>query len=98
MNFQEIITKFETIIPFEFELLETHYATYSFGSGFNAYRIKGSIVIIQFDGRDFMISIKISSKHAKYPSNEMSLIFDGLKNESINNENMQKISEIINNN
>ena len=61
----------------KFELLELHYAPYSFGSGMTAYRIKGRVVKIIFDGKDNIIELLISAKHLKYPSSVWTTIFSG---------------------
>ena len=61
----------------KFELLELHYAPFSFGSGMTAYRINGRAVKIIFDGKDNIIELLISAKHLKYPSSGWTAIFSG---------------------
>ena len=74
-KFLELISEFETKIKeeFQFELLQVYYAPYSFGSGHVAYKIKGRIVQITYDGKDNAlgerpIEVKYSKPHAKFPS------------------------------
>ncbi len=69
----------------KFELLELHYAPYSFGSGMTAYKIKGRVVKLIFDGKDNMIELWISAKHLKYPSSGLSRIFSGTPNDFLDN-------------
>jgi hypothetical protein len=69
----------------KFELLELHYAPYSFGSGMTAYRIKGRVVKIIFDGKDNIIELMISVKHLKYPQSDFTTIFSGNITDFLNN-------------
>jgi hypothetical protein len=70
LGFLEIISRFESQIRvnFEFELLESHYIPYSFGSGLVVYRIKGKTIKIIYDGRDYLVDVKLSKQHEKYPN------------------------------
>jgi hypothetical protein len=69
----------------KFELLELHFAPYSFGSGMTAYRIKGRVVKIVFDGKDNIIELLISEKHIKYPSSGWTTIFSGTPTDFLGN-------------
>jgi hypothetical protein len=85
MNFLELKEKFESnlIDNFNFELLELHYAPYAFGSGMTAYRIKGRIFRINYDGKDNLVQFLTSLPHEKYPNASWSTIFSGLPKEFI---------------
>lgn len=69
----------------KFELLELHFAPYSFGSGMTAYRIKGSVIKMVFDGKDNIIELLISDKHLKYPSSDWTTIFSGIPTDFLDN-------------
>lgn len=78
LDFNTLISMFELQIKtnYEFELQEKSYLPYSFGSGFAAYRIKGNIYRVSYDGRDNIVELEKSEKHQKYPScNWKSLLF-----------------------
>ena len=83
MEFLKISEAFEQQIiqEFKFELLELHYARYSFGSGMVAYRIQGKLVKIIFEGRDAIVEIILSAKHDKYPNGTWTTIFTGTTEE-----------------
>lgn len=89
LNFTEIILKFEAQIKVDFELLENNYSAYLFGSGFAAYRIKGKIFKIIFEGRDNMIEVVKSEKHQKYPNCNWSRFFSGSSKEFLENINVE---------
>ncbi len=86
-NYLELKGKFEAQLSadLKFELLELHYAPYSFGSGMTAYRIKGRVVKIIFDGKDNIIELLISAKHLKYPSSGWTTIFSGTPTDFLDN-------------
>ncbi|HEX4374225.1 MAG TPA: hypothetical protein VHZ50_13070 [Puia sp.] len=67
------------------ELLELNYSRYAFGSGWVVYRVKGKNLKLKFDGRDSILRILISSKHAEYPTKDESEIFEGSYAHLINN-------------
>ena len=77
MDFLELKEQFESKLTEKFELLELHYAPYSFGSGFTAYRIKGRIVKIIYDGKDNQVELVVSANHDKYPHASWTTIFTG---------------------
>ncbi len=77
MNFLELKEQFENKLTNDFELLELHYAPYAFGSGMTAYRIKGRIVKLIYDGRDNDIQLLASSNHDKYPNASWTTVFTG---------------------
>jgi hypothetical protein len=76
-DYLEIKEQFEAQLSsdLKFELLELHYAPYSFGSGILACRINGRAVKIVFDGKDSLIELLISAQ--KYPSSSWTTIFTG---------------------
>jgi hypothetical protein len=78
-DFKEFKRHFEAqlLTDLMFELLELHYAPYSFGSGMTAYRITGRVVKIIFNGQDNIIELLISDKHINYPSSGLTTIFSG---------------------
>lgn len=86
-DYLELKRQFEAQLSadLKFELLEIHYAPYSFGSGMTAYRIKGRSVKIIFDGKDNLIELLISAKHLKYPSLDWTTIFTGTPTDFISN-------------
>lgn len=79
MNFLELTKQFEDIVrnDFELELLENHYMPYSFGSGTIVYRIRGRLVKLIYDGKDFIARLLISAKHTKYPNSDWTEVFSG---------------------
>lgn len=84
-NYLELKGQFESQLSadLKFDLLELHYTPYSYGSGMTAYRIKGRVVKIIFDGKDNIIKLMISAKHLKYPSSSWTTIFIGTPTEFI---------------
>ena len=86
-DFLELKGQFEAQLSadLKFELLELHYAPFSFGSGMAAYRIKGRMVKIIFDGKDNKIKLLISAKHLKYPSSTWATIFSGTPTDFLDN-------------
>ncbi len=70
---------------FSFELLELQYAPYAFGNGMIAYRIKGRVVKIIYDGKDNQIELMVSAYHVKYDRAELTTVFSGLPTDFINN-------------
>ena len=60
---------------FKFELLEIQYAPYAFGNGMIAYRIKGRVVKIIYNGRDNQIELMVSAHHVKYDRAELTTVF-----------------------
>jgi len=85
MDFLELKEQFESKLTEKFELLELHYAPYSFGSGFTAYRIRGRIVKIIYDGRDNQVELLVSANHDKYPYTTWTTIFTGHSTDFIDN-------------
>lgn len=87
MNYLELTKEFETQMKtnLSFELLELHYTPYSFGSGISAYRIKGRIIKVIFDGKDDMIELMISARHSNYPCSDWTTIFTGHQMSYIDN-------------
>lgn len=85
MDFLELKEQFETKLTEDFELLESHYVPYSFGSGFTAYRIRGRIVKIIYDGRDNQVELLVSANHDKYPQTTWTTIFTGHPTDFIDN-------------
>ena len=79
INYLELKDSFEEQLKadFQFELLELHYAPYSFGSGMTAYRIKGRIFKIIFDGKDNLVEFMVSASHDKYTNAKWTTIFTG---------------------
>ncbi len=77
MNFLELKDKFESNLKddYKFELIELHYAPYAFGSGMTAYRIKGRIFKIIYDGRDDQVQLLTSLPHDKYPNASWTTVF-----------------------
>lgn len=51
------------------------YVPYAFGSGFIAYRIKGEVVKLSFDGKDDWITIFLTPKCSTYPPKKEKEIF-----------------------
>jgi hypothetical protein len=84
MDFLELRQQFEKNVKHDFELLELHYAPYSFGSGMTAYRIKGKIIKVAYDGRDDQVELLISAKHDKYSNASWTTILTGNPTDLIN--------------
>lgn len=89
LDFNEIIKKFELQLKsdYEFELQEKSYLPYSFGSGFAAYRIKGNIYRVSFDGRDNIVELEKSEKHQKYPNCNWESLLSANPNEFLKKAN-----------
>jgi len=87
INYLEIKELFEAQFQDElqFEVLEHHYAPYSFGSGMTAYRIKGRIFKIIFDVKDNLLEFMVSASHEKYSSSNWITIFAGKPTDFLNN-------------
>jgi hypothetical protein len=85
MDFLELKEQFESKLTEKFELLELQYAPYSFGSGLTAYRIKGRIVKIIYDGKDNQVELLVSANHDKYPGTSWKTIFTGHPADFIDN-------------
>ena len=85
IDFLEIKDQLESQLKndFKFELLELQYAPYAFGNGMIAYRIKGRIVKIIYDGRDNQIELMVSTNHVKYDRAEWTTIFSGIPTDII---------------
>ena len=85
MNFLQLKDEFESKLNenYDFEILELHYLPYSFGSGMIAYRIKGRIIKIIFDGRENEVQLIGSKPHDKYPNCSWTTVFTGLPSEFI---------------
>jgi hypothetical protein len=78
MKFLELKEQFESKLPFNFEVLEVHYVPYSFGSGLVAYKTKGKIVKIVYDGKVNQLQLLISTGKDKYPNASYTTIYEGL--------------------
>ena len=87
MNFLELKEQFQNKLKDHstFELLDLQYSPYAFGSGMTAYRIKGRIIKVMYDGRDNKIEIVSSKPHDKYPNTSWTTIFTGLPIDFIEN-------------
>jgi hypothetical protein len=87
MNFLELKEQFENKLKdnFKFELLELHYAPYTFGSGLTAYRITGRNVKVIYDGKENQILFLVSSNHDKYANASWTTIFTGTPTDFIEN-------------
>ncbi len=85
MNFLELKDKFESNLKddYKFELIELHYAPYAFGPGMTAYKIKGQIFKIIYDGRDDQVQLLTSLRHEKYPNASWKTIFTGTPREFV---------------
>jgi hypothetical protein len=77
MDFLELKEKFENKLKSDFELLELHFAPYAFGSGMTAYRVKGQIIKVIYDGKDDQVELFISAKHDKYSNASWTTIYTG---------------------
>lgn len=86
MDFLQFKEQFEATLndAFKFELLELHYMPYSFGTGIVAYRIKGKLIRIVYNGRDNEIEVISSKPHEKYPNASWTTIFTGSPSELLN--------------
>jgi len=86
-DFLELKRQFELELSndLKFELLELHYAPYSFGSGMTVYKIKGQLIQIIFDGKDNIIELLISVNDLKYPSSTWTKIFSGTPTDFFDN-------------
>lgn len=89
LEFNEIISKFELQLKtnFEFELQEKSYLPYSFGSGIAAYRIKGNIYRLSYDGKDNIVELEKSENHQKYPNCNWKSLFYAKPNEFLEKAN-----------
>lgn len=88
MNFLELTDRFEKSVQqnFELELLELHYAPYSFGSGTKAYRINERNIKLIFDGRDGLLEALISGRREKYSSSSWTTTFNGTATDFVDKE------------
>ena len=70
MNFLEFSSSLNQKIKQRVEttLLEVHYKDYLFGSGFYAFRVRGKIIKLNFDGKERYLILEISKKHDDYPA------------------------------
>jgi|GEM_PF-6600218 len=57
------------------ELLEIRFSAYAFGSGYAAFRVKETSVIISYDGRDKELTIQVTDK--PYPTKVWKQIWSG---------------------
>ena len=85
MDFLELKKQFENKLKTDFELLELHFAPYAFGSGMTAYRIKGQIIKIIYDGKVDQVELLISAKHEKYSNASWTKIYTGFPTDFIEN-------------
>lgn len=92
VDFLELKEQFESKLTEKFELLELNYAPYSFGSGLTAYRIRGRIVKIIYDGRANKVELLVSANHEKYPHTSWTTIFTGHPTDFIDNGILKLIS------
>ena len=97
MNFLELQTRFESKIKdvLKFELLELRYHPYAFGSGLVAYRIKGKNVKLNYDGRDDLVTVYLTSKQVRYPDEPWNELFMAPPNEFLKEGITKLISEIL---
>ena len=79
MNFLEFSSSLNQKIKERVEttLLEVNYKDYFFGSGFYAFRVRGKIIKLNFDGREFYLTLEISKEHDDYPARSYDQIFAG---------------------
>jgi hypothetical protein len=85
MDFLELKEQFEGKLKNDFELLELHYTPYAFGSGITAYRIKGQIIKVIYDGKDDQVQLLVSARHDKYSNATWTTIYTGLPTDFIEN-------------
>lgn len=85
MDFLELREQFEKKLKNNFELLELHFTPYSFGSGMTAYRIKGQIIKVIYDGKENQVELLISAKHDKYSNASWTTIYTGTPSDFIEN-------------
>ena len=83
LDFNDIIAQFESQLKneFEFEVQEKNYSAYSFGSGFVAYRIKGNIYRVIYNGKENIVELEKSDFHQKYPNCNWKSLFYAKPNE-----------------
>ncbi len=72
---------------------EFHYLPYSFGSGLLAFRVKGDIYKITYDGRFKILTVSKSVVHEIYPASKWTIISEL---NSLNDETIDEILAIIN--
>src|SRR6476659_5933428 len=96
MDFLELRTQFESKLnnTFKFERLELHYMPYSFGTGIIAYRIKGRLIRIIYNGRDNEIEVYSSKPHEKYPNASWAIIFTGHPSELLD-KGITRLNELF---
>ena len=70
LDFKNVVSNFESQLKteFEFEVQEKNYSAYSFGSGLAAYKIKGKMFRLIFDGKDNIVALEKSDSHQSYPN------------------------------
>lgn len=86
IGFLELVKQFEAQLKdIKFELQETNYTPYAFGSGMVRYRINGRYVKIFFDGRDRLVEVMVFPKHNKYTNADEKIVFNGTPADFIKN-------------
>ncbi len=87
MHFLALKDSFELKIQdhFRIELLELHYAPYSFGSGMAAYQIGGRVFKMVFDGRENYLECLISAPHEAYEDANWTIVFSGQPSDFLEN-------------
>ncbi len=94
MDFLELKEIFENKLKNDCELLEFHFAPYSFGSGMTAYRIKGQIIKVIYDGKENQVELLVSAKHDKYSNASWTTIYSGVSTDFIEN-GLLKLSILV---
>jgi hypothetical protein len=78
MNLQEFKDDLEHKLKdqVDFDLLEFHFLSYSFGCGTLTYRIHGYNYKFTYDGKDNLLTCERSNNHEKYPNCNWNKIFE----------------------
>jgi hypothetical protein len=81
LNFLEFSSRLDQKLKERVEttLLEVHYKDYLFGSGFYAFRVRGKIFKLNFDGKEFYLILEISKEHDKYPARSYDQLYAGIR-------------------
>ena len=96
MTFPDLVQQFEAHVAerLPFELLETHYTPYAFGSGYAVYRIRGYLVELVFDGKDGFVTVNISAKHAAHPGTSSTEAYAGSQNDFLANGSREVVATL----
>lgn len=97
MNFLELKEEFEHKLKeyYKLELLDFYYSPYSFGSGMAAYRIKGRVIKVVYDGKDNEVKLLLSKLHDKYPHASWNTIYIESPSHLIEN-GIIKLNDLLN--